>query len=51
MIEQNLPSSLNAKEKRKKALGLISQAVGAILLSRLSGGSDISDEIISSFDI
>jgi TetR/AcrR family transcriptional repressor of nem operon len=51
MIEQNLPSSLNAKEKRKKALGLISQAVGAILLSRLSGGSEISDEIISSFDI
>jgi TetR/AcrR family transcriptional repressor of nem operon len=51
MIEQNLPSSMNAKAKRKKALALISQAVGAVLLSRLSGGTELSDEIISSFEI
>lgn len=51
MIEQNLPSALDAKTKRKKALSLISQAVGAILLSRLSGGSEISDEIINSFEV
>jgi len=51
MIEQSLPAALDAKAKRKKALALISQAVGAILLSRLSGGTEISDELINSFEI
>lgn len=51
LIEQNLPPEWNATTKRKKALSLISQAVGAILLARLSGGSEISDEIINSFEI
>jgi TetR/AcrR family transcriptional repressor of nem operon len=51
MIEMNLPPSLGAEAKRKKAISLISQAVGAVLLSRLSGGTELSDEIISSFEV
>ena len=47
----NLPTELSKPQRRKKALSLISQAVGAILLSRLSGGTEISDELVSSFEL
>lgn len=51
LIMDNLPTELSKPQRRKKALSLISQAVGAILLSRLSGGTEISDELVSSFEL
>ncbi len=51
MIIDNLPREMTQSQRKKKALALISQAVGAILLSRLSGGTEISDELINSFEI
>lgn len=46
MISLYLPSELTTDEKKKKALGLISQAVGAVLLSRMVEDHKFSDEIL-----
>jgi TetR/AcrR family transcriptional repressor of nem operon len=50
IITDNLPSEMSLSARRKKALAMISKAVGTILLSRLSGGTEISNELIDSFE-
>lgn len=47
-LAQNLPGAESAYEKKQKALNMISQAVGAVLLSRMVKESQLSDEIITS---
>lgn len=44
----HLPGDESVAEKKKKCLQIISQAVGAVLLSRMVKGTDLSDELISS---
>lgn len=51
MIMDNLSEDINRVDRHKKALAMISQAVGTILLARLCVGTDISDELISSFEV
>lgn len=47
-IAQQLPGELPYEQKKQKALKLISQAVGAVLLSRMTKETDLSDQILSS---
>ena len=47
-LSQNMPGAESAAEKKQKALNMISQAVGAVLLSRMVKESNLSDEIITS---
>lgn len=47
-IAENLPSDLSKDEKREKALKMISQSVGAVLLSRITKESKLSGEILRS---
>lgn len=47
-VERSEGADLNLSLKKQKALNLISQAVGAILLSRMVGETKLSDEIINS---
>ena len=42
------PEAISSDEKNKKALGLISQAVGAILLSRLVESPSLSENLLKS---
>ena len=51
MLVDNMPREISKSARRKKACALVSQAVGSILLARLSGGSELSDELINSFEI
>jgi TetR/AcrR family transcriptional regulator, transcriptional repressor for nem operon len=48
LLAMNLESDESITVKKKKALQIISQAVGAILLSRIVKKTDLSDEIINS---
>lgn len=47
-LAQNMFGAESAAEKKQKSLNMISQAVGAVLLSRMVKESHLSDEIISS---
>ncbi len=47
-IAQNLSDGSSMAEKKEKALTMISQAVGAILLSRMVRETALSDEILNS---
>lgn len=47
-LVQYLPDLISEDEKKEKALNMISQAIGAVLLSRMVKETKLSDEIISS---
>lgn len=48
MMAEHVPGGLTPTEKKRVALNIISQAVGAVLLSRIVKNSQLSDEIIQS---
>lgn len=48
ILAENMSSSESVAQKKQKALNMISQAVGAVLLSRMVKESNLSDEIIAS---
>ena len=47
-LVRNMVDEISESEKKVKALGMIAQAVGAILLSRMVKETKLSDEIIVS---
>lgn len=46
-LKRYLPDELTEDQKKQKALSMISQAVGAVLLSRMLVQTDLSEEIIT----
>ncbi len=46
LISENLSDELSAEEKQEKSLQLISRSVGAILLSRMVRGTNLSEELL-----